>query len=335
MYKRIIKYITTFLIALCICTLFVPNKSIKSSETDKISLGVIVSNEGDNVVKSARPIVKNFCISPYKLKLAVTKKKQLNAIFDPADSTEKLVWKSSNPEIVKVNSKGRVKAVGKGTAIVTAYSKSTGITRKCTIETYYDKQIAITFDDGPGKYTDKLLDYLKKSGARATFFVVGTNVENYPKIVKRIKDEGHEIGNHTYNHAQLTKLSSKAIKTQIKKTNKLVKNACGSKPTLIRPPYGAYNNAVLDATSLPIIIWSVDPQDWKYRDADYVKKSIIKSAFDGAIVLVHDIHSTSVDGAIAAMKALKNKGYELVTVTELLERNGDVISAGNAYRKAK
>ena len=198
------------------------------------------------------------------------------------------------------------------------------------------KLIAITFDDGPGKYTGELLDALKKYNAKATFFLVGTCVERYPELVKREVEEGHQVANHSWDHAKLTTLSPAGISSQLSKTENAIDKACGKDlgTLMVRPPYGSSNSAVQNSANAPLIFWSVDTLDWKYRNAETVKNNIVNNAKDGAIILLHDIHSTSVQGAIAAMEELTGQGYTFVTVSELFRRKGITMSNGTGYHSA-
>ena len=198
------------------------------------------------------------------------------------------------------------------------------------------KLIAITFDDGPGKYTGELLDALKKYNAKATFFLVGTCVERYPELVKREVEEGHQVANHSWDHAKLTDLSQSAISAELSKTENAIDKACGKDlgTLMVRPPYGSSNSAVQNSANAPLIFWSVDTLDWKYRNAETVKNNIVNNAKDGAIILLHDIHSTSVQGAIAAMEELTGQGYTFVTVSELFRRKGITMSNGTGYHSA-
>lgn len=196
------------------------------------------------------------------------------------------------------------------------------------------KLIAITYDDGPSQYTSGLLDELKARNVKATFFVVGTNAARYPSVVSRIYQEGHQVANHSYNHSQLTALSDTSIQSQIQSVNDLLDQACGKGTSyMVRPPYGSVNAFVEQVTGAPLILWSVDPLDWKYRNAETVKNNIINSAHDGAIILVHDIHATSIPGSLAAIDYLKNQGYEFVTVQELLRRRGRTPQNGKRYSR--
>ncbi len=194
------------------------------------------------------------------------------------------------------------------------------------------KLIAITYDDGPSLYTSALLDGLKERGAKATFFMVGTNVARYPATVARVYQEGHQVANHSYSHPQLTTLSYAGVQEQIQSVNALLDKACGAGTHyMVRAPYGSINTTVSQAVGAPLIQWSVDPMDWKYRNAETVKNSIIRQAHDGAIILVHDIHATSVPGSLAAIDYLQAQGYAFVTVQELFRRRGVTPQNGARY----
>lgn len=198
------------------------------------------------------------------------------------------------------------------------------------------KLIALTFDDGPGAYTGRLLDGLKARGVKVTFFMVGRNVKNRPGIVARAYQEGHQIANHSYDHPYLTSLSADNVRRQIRQTNDLLDNACGTGATyMVRAPYGSTNAAVRSAVGAPLVYWSVDPRDWKNRSASTVKSRVVNAAYDGAIILLHDTHSTSVDGALAAIDALLGQGYEFVTVAELFRRRGVTMENGVSYSSCK
>ena len=195
--------------------------------------------------------------------------------------------------------------------------------------------LAITFDDGPGKYTDKILSCLEKYDARATFFVQGKNVSGYASSVSRAVGLGCEIGNHTWSHVQLTRVSGGEIGSQISRTNNAVYNAAGVYPKLYRPPYGSYNSSVLNSVAMPAILWSVDTLDWKTRNADKTFACVQKEAADGAIILMHDIHAPTAAAVERIVPQLLKKGYQLVTVSELLSaRKGGAVS-GRAYRNAR
>ena len=191
---------------------------------------------------------------------------------------------------------------------------------RCNVEGPY---VAMTFDDGPHpKFTPKLLDFLKERGIKATFFVIGKNVTEFPDIAKRIVDEGHEIANHSWTHPQLTKLSPSAFAAEIAQTNEAIEKATGVRPVTMRPPYGAINanltKRLNEEYGLSVILWSVDPLDWKIRKSDHVSSHIIKNAAPGGIILAHDIHASTVDAMPESFDALLAKGSKFATVSELI-----------------
>lgn len=191
--------------------------------------------------------------------------------------------------------------------------------------------VALTFDDGPGQYTDKLLDCLEENGAKATFYMLGQNVEKYPDIVKRMHDLGMELSNHTYDHKDLTKLTQSQITEEIEKTNTLIENAAGVLPDTLRPPGGSYNEAVQNLAGMPIVKWSIDTKDWKTKSEDQTYQCVMDSVQDGSIVLMHDIHQWSVDAALRLIPDLMEEGYKLVTVQELAQAKGITLEDGQVY----
>ena len=195
------------------------------------------------------------------------------------------------------------------------------------------KLIALTFDDGPGEPTERLLDGLKERGVKATFFMLGECAEAYPDTVARVYREGHQIANHSYDHAHLDRLADAQVTNEFASAAEVLNRLSGgASDFVVRLPYGVGDAHILSLTGAPAIGWSVDPMDWKYRDAETVRRNIVSGAFDGAIVLVHDIHPTSVDGALLAVDDLRGAGYEFVTVRELFRRRGVSLQAGSSYR---
>jgi peptidoglycan-N-acetylglucosamine deacetylase len=199
--------------------------------------------------------------------------------------------------------------------------------------------IAMTFDDGPSaETTPRLLDILKQRNIKATFFEIGQNAERNPAIVKRILAEGHEIGNHSWTHPQLSKLPDERVTEEITKTQDAIKNASGSgyTPTLLRPPYGAITARqrewIEKQFGLSIIMWSVDPFDWKRPGASVIEQRILAGARPGAIILSHDIHKQTVDAMPATLDALAAKGFKFVTVSQLIAMNKPKSSASPSPR---
>jgi len=200
------------------------------------------------------------------------------------------------------------------------------------------KYLAITFDDGPeSTHTARLLDGLAEHDAKATFFVLGHRLGKTADLIERMVNEGHSVGSHTYSHVNLTAVAKETIAYQLDETNMLLKNITGQEVLLLRPPYGNRNAQVAEMAAergMSLILWSVDPQDWKMRDARQTADHIIARAKDGEIILLHDIYASSVDGALLAVKELTAQGYTFVTVDELLDMNGGRVTGG-IYRTGK
>lgn len=183
-----------------------------------------------------------------------------------------------------------------------------------------NKMIAITFDDGPHpERTAKLLDYLEQSGQVATFYVLGNRAENQTKLLKRMVQLNCEIGNHSYDHSPFNKLPDGEIVEQINRTNQIVKEATGTNVRTVRTPYGQQEGQIVPLVNHPVVLWNVDSNDWRSKNAEAIRTEILSGAQPGAIILVHDIFEPSVDGAIAAMEQLRQDGYTFVTVSQLLD----------------
>jgi peptidoglycan-N-acetylglucosamine deacetylase len=183
--------------------------------------------------------------------------------------------------------------------------------------------IALTFDDGPNAtLTPKLLDLLAARHLKATFFVVGQNAADHPDILKRAVREGHEIANHSWSHPNLGKMSDEAVRRELQKTDDAIAAAIGKRPTLMRPPYGSLTahqkNWIHEEFGYRIIIWDVDPLDWKRPGPSVVTARILKETRAGSIVLAHDIHGPTIEAMPRTFDQLIEKGFKSVTVTELL-----------------
>lgn len=185
------------------------------------------------------------------------------------------------------------------------------------------KYVALTFDDGPhADVTPRILEILSQHEARATFYMLGSQVEYYPSIAKQVLEEGHEIGDHTLSHKDLTRLNQEQIKNEIQISSNHILEATGSLPKSLRPPYGAFNDSVrqiVQNLELPVIMWSVDSLDWKSRNVQAINHEVMTTVHPGAIILLHDIHATTADALPQLLTNLENEGYEFLTVTELLE----------------
>ncbi len=182
------------------------------------------------------------------------------------------------------------------------------------------KTIALTFDDGPGPYTAQLLDILDQHGAKATFFLIGSKVSSQANVVRSIHARGHQLGNHSWSHPELPKLPVDQIADEIDRTNEAIRQATGVKPSILRPPYGAVNGVVLEQIRLrgmSSILWSVDTRDWADRNSNIVCSRAVAGAHPGAVILMHDIHQTSVGAVPCILSALKQQGYSFVTIQRL------------------
>ncbi len=179
--------------------------------------------------------------------------------------------------------------------------------------------VALTFDDGPGKYTPALLDCLEKNNGAATFFVLGQLANTYPDVIKKASEIGCEVANHTWDHLNATSAGAEKTAESVRRTSDAVRELIGKGTALYRPCYGAYNKDVLSAVNLPAIMWSIDTLDWKTKDADATYNAVTTKVYDGAIILMHDIHEATVNAALRIIPKLTEEGYQLVTVSELLE----------------
>lgn len=181
------------------------------------------------------------------------------------------------------------------------------------------KKIALTFDDGPHPYyTEQLLKGLKERNAKATFFITGKNAESYPEIVKRIYEDEHLIGNHTYNHTQLTSKNRESFKEEIIKTNEVIKAVTGEDVIYVRPPYGSWNKEFEKELNMFPVLWTIDPLDWCSHDVSCIVKNVCAKVEENDIILMHDQYKTTVTAALKIVDELTEEGYEFVTVDELL-----------------
>jgi len=206
------------------------------------------------------------------------------------------------------------------TAPATASAQPKITYSQCHVDGSY---VALTFDDGPHKEnTPRLLDILKKRGVKATFFVVGQCAAEYPSIIQRINAEGHELANHSWSHPQLSKMAEGSVSDQLERTHQAVIQSAGVTPKLMRPPFGAFTpNQQAWANrkwGYKVVLWDVDPLDWKIRNAAHVESEILRQTVPGSIILSHDIHKSTVDAMPATIDALLAKGFKFVTVSELL-----------------
>lgn len=191
--------------------------------------------------------------------------------------------------------------------------------------------IAITYDDGPSQYTSRILDILKENNSVATFFVLGQRVYNNEGILNRIIDEGSQIGNHTYNHKNLTTISNEELYRQVQGTDDLIRIATGYTPAVMRPPYGSTTGDLNKKIQRPVIKWSIDTRDWESRNVEMIKNSILDYVKDGDIILMHDMYDSTAEASKIVIPELINRGYQLVTINELVEYRDGILIAGEQY----
>lgn len=189
------------------------------------------------------------------------------------------------------------------------------LTRQESVE----KKIAITFDDGPHPYyTPQLLDGLKERGVTATFFLTGEGAEQNPEIVRRMYEEGHLIGNHTYSHLQLNESNGECFKQELIRTNEILAEITGEEVQYVRPPYGSWNRQFEKELNMIPVLWTIDPLDWCSNNAACIAQKVCAKAEENAIILMHDQYKTSVTAALEIIDTLTAQGYEFVTVEEIL-----------------
>ena len=191
-------------------------------------------------------------------------------------------------------------------------------------------RIALTFDDGPGEYTDELLDCLEENNAHATFFMLGQNVGSWESTVQRMADIGCEIGSHSWDHPNLYDLSMDSVAKEFSDTDAALEKACGQKASVARAPYGNWSDDIISTVGKPFFTWSLDSMDWSYLDVNKDYDAVMNGDLtDGSIILMHDIHEPSVQAAIKMIPELVQKGYKLMTVSELAAAKGVTLQNAN------
>ena len=195
-------------------------------------------------------------------------------------------------------------------------------------------KIAVTFDDGPAPYTDRILDVLEQYNSRATFFVVGSRIMAYPEIVTRAFQMGNEVANHSWSHPSFTRVNDARIQSELQRTCDTIRELLGFSPPIFRPPYGATNDRVVRVAGemgYAVIKWTLDPKDWRYRNANTIYNSVMSRVEGGSVILLHDIHPTTADATELLIPSLIEMGFELVTVTELLTYLYGELTPGRIY----
>lgn len=278
---------------------------------------------------------------------------QLTATVAPESAHDRtLAWTSSDTSVAKVDGNGLVTSVAPGTATITATARdgskeyaSCRVTVKVAPYAFVrqaDKidpnkpMIALTFDDGPrAATTSAILDTLERYNAHATFFVLGQSVDGNEDIIRRAQSLGCEIASHSFRHAKLASLSVTALEEDLSAARMKIASVTGKTPALMRPPYGTVTSRIISAAGAPIILWSVDTRDWEHRSARKIIRITLRKARDGAIVLMHDIHRPTAIANETLIPELIQRGFQLVTVSELAYYKGVRLEAGRAYRSMK
>lgn len=191
--------------------------------------------------------------------------------------------------------------------------------------------VAFTFDDGPSNYDLGIIDALEASHAKATFFLVGNRINSFKASINKMIEADMEVGNHSYNHKYMKKMSRSQVEDQINRTNSIYKDLTGREMKLFRPPYGAVNNANLTGPKVPSILWSLDTLDWKVRDKDKVYETILENVQDGDIILMHSLYESTLDAVKMVLPELYKRGFQVVSVSELASLKGKILMPATSY----
>lgn len=348
---------------------FAPKATVSRAELAATLLRVL--GDYENGVYDPTLHVECVMLSVQSATLIKGQKITLSAQVYPYNSNDKKIgFTSSAPDVAIVDNKGNVTALAPGKAVISTLSRDGGISARCGITvkaagavlptmqsvkgiidicSSYDAgamygignkrridpnkpMVALTYDDGPQpKSSNRILDCLEKYSSVATFFELGICVEQYPEIVARKAALGCELGNHSYDHPDLTTVSAAEVKYQIEHTNELIFKASGINATLLRPPNSKRNDTVRAYAGVPIILYSVDTNDWRYKDADYIFEQVKKNVKDGSVVLMHSIHLTTAQATEKIVPWLISQGYQLVTVSEMAQLKGYKLKNGTTY----
>lgn len=242
-----------------------------------------------------------------------------------ADVLKVIRKRKGNKYYVRIRTYKKIRFDGKDRKLYSDWSKVKGAGKK--------KVVALTYDDGPGKKTGKLLRQLEAYDAHATFFVVGYKVSDYKSVMKKMKTIGCEVGNHSYSHVNLGSASMSKIRQQVQKTNSKIKAVTKESAALLRPPYGSVGTSLRNGAKMPLILWSVDTRDWETRSASKTIRAATENIKDGDIILMHDIHNSTIEASMTIIPKLKKKGYEMVTVSEMAEIKGKKLKNGSRYSR--
>lgn len=261
-------------------------------------------------------------------------KKSENGKFELVSETKKLYYKDSDVERGKSYTY-KVVAIGRIDGMIVRGDESKPYIMKALELDPNKKMIALTYDDGPSIYTKDIVQCLQDNQSKATFFVLGCNIDKHKQAVLAADKLGCEIGNHTYNHPMLNTLPKERIKKEIDSTDAKLEKLLGYKATLMRPPGGAVNATVEKTVGKPIIMWSIDTRDWEHRNSTKVISSVMNNVKDGDIILMHDIYESTRDASRVLIPRLRREGYQLVTVSELAQCRGYELEKGAKYKSLR
>jgi len=194
-----------------------------------------------------------------------------------------------------------------------------------------EKLVCLTYDDGPSNNTDRLLECLVANGAKATFFVVGEQIEYFPDVLKRIDEAGMEIGSHTYDHPFMKHISGEEIQETMRKNEDAINELLGHGTAIMRPTGGGINDTVRANVFSPMILWDLDTEDWDSKDVDSIVDRVLSNVQDGSVILMHDLYEATVKASEIFIPELVSRGYRMVTVSEMAELRGVTLEAGKAY----
>ena len=312
--KRTKKHILKLLmIAVCIIAL-----SLVGGQTYAATKIIGTAKATESVKLRKKPTTKS------KVKATIKKGKKVDILKKNVATNNGYTWY-------------KVKYENKTGYVASKYLKSTKkstSTKKSSNKVNSKKpMVALTFDDGPnGTVTPKILDVLEKYGVVATFFDLGSCMQNYPKVSQRAERIGCEVESHTYAHSNLATLSVKQLQSDMSKAEKVYKKTLGHNPKLVRPPYGSVNARVKSTINYPLINWDIDTLDWKSRNKNSIMKEIRKfKDYDGRVILMHGIYTSTLDAVKILIPELQKKGYQFVTVSDMAKYKGVKLKAGKLY----
>lgn len=243
----------------------------------------------------------------------------LSSSYTDIRGLQKGAWTGKTREVAEVTSAEQEAASAQNNAKNAAKAEQDSKIAEISKATDTGKRVALTFDDGPHRvYTKELLDGLAQRGVQATFFVIGKNIPGNEELIARMQQDGHLIGNHTYDHVRISDLSGQEACEQVEKTSALVREITGQDTEFVRPPFGAWNKSMEGSFTMIPVMWDVDPLDWTTKNKAVIEKRVLDNVDNGDIILLHDYYASSVEAALNVVDKLQEQGYEFVTVEKLI-----------------